>query len=54
MLQIIIVQLADVAFATKGLTLEQWLWCVFLGAGTLLWGQVRVLVILAYLIKKYK
>lgn len=38
--QIIIVQFADVAFATKGLTLEQWLWCVFLGAGTLLWGQI--------------
>lgn len=38
--QIIIVQLADVAFATKGLTLEQWLWCVFLGVGVLLWGQI--------------
>ena len=40
-LQIIIVQLADVAFATKGLSLEQWLWCVFFGVGTLIWGQVR-------------
>lgn len=23
------------------LTIDQWLWCIFLGAGSLLWGQVR-------------
>lgn len=28
------------AFSTKGLTLEQWMWCLFFGFGTLLWGQV--------------
>lgn len=38
--QIIIVQLADIFFSTKGLTLEQWLWCVFFGVGTLIWGQL--------------
>lgn len=38
--QIIIVQVADIFFATKGLTLEQWLWCVFFGVGVLIWGQL--------------
>lgn len=28
------------AFSTKALTLEQWLWCLFFGVGTLLWGQL--------------
>lgn len=28
------------AFATKALTLEQWLWCLLFGVGTLLWGQI--------------
>ncbi|XP_052285591.1 plasma membrane calcium-transporting ATPase 2-like isoform X3 [Dreissena polymorpha] len=38
--QIIIVQFGGIAFYTKGLTLQQWLWCVFVGVGTLLWGQI--------------
>ncbi|XP_067683198.1 plasma membrane calcium-transporting ATPase 2-like isoform X2 [Haliotis asinina] len=38
--QIFIVQLGGVAFHTKGLSLEQWFWCIFLGFGALLWGQV--------------
>lgn len=38
--QIIIVQFAGVAFYTEALTIDQWLWCIFLGVGTLLWGQV--------------
>jgi multidrug transporter EmrE-like cation transporter len=39
--QVIIIQFGGMAFATKGLTLDQWMWCVFFGVGTLLWGQVR-------------
>lgn len=38
--QVIIVQYGDLAFSTKGLNLEQWLWCLFFGFGTLLWGQI--------------
>lgn len=39
--QIIIIELGGFAFSTKGLSLDQWLWCLFLGIGALLWGQVR-------------
>lgn len=38
--QVLIVQYGKMAFSTKSLTLEQWLWCLFLGIGTLLWGQL--------------
>ncbi|XP_060516271.1 plasma membrane calcium-transporting ATPase 2 isoform X2 [Cylas formicarius] len=38
--QVLIVQYGKMAFSTKALTLEQWLWCLFFGVGTLLWGQV--------------
>jgi len=31
------------AFYTAGLTAEQWMWCIFLGLGSLLWGQVYYL-----------
>lgn len=39
-LQVVIVQFGKMAFSTKALTLEQWLWCLFFGTGTLLWAQV--------------
>ncbi|XP_058801583.1 plasma membrane calcium-transporting ATPase 2 isoform X2 [Phymastichus coffea] len=38
--QVVIVQFGKMAFSTKALTLEQWLWCLFFGIGTLLWGQL--------------
>ncbi|XP_007247833.2 plasma membrane calcium-transporting ATPase 4 isoform X5 [Astyanax mexicanus] len=38
-LQIIIVQFGGKPFSCTGLTLDQWLWCVFIGVGELLWGQ---------------
>ncbi|KAG4079815.1 hypothetical protein HA402_014946 [Bradysia odoriphaga] len=38
--QVVIIQYGKMAFSTKELTLEQWLWCLFFGLGTLLWGQV--------------
>lgn len=38
--QVVIVQFGGIAFSTAPLTLEQWLWCVFFGVGTLVWGQV--------------
>ena len=38
--QIIIVQFGGIAFSTAPLTLEQWVWCIFLGVGTLVWQQV--------------
>ncbi|XP_044576871.1 plasma membrane calcium-transporting ATPase 2 isoform X3 [Cotesia glomerata] len=38
--QVIIIQYGKMAFSTKALDLEQWLWCIFFGIGTLVWGQV--------------
>ncbi|KAK9305675.1 hypothetical protein QLX08_003438 [Tetragonisca angustula] len=38
--QVVIIQYGKMAFSTKALTLEQWMWCLFFGVGTLLWGQV--------------
>ncbi|XP_055314462.1 plasma membrane calcium-transporting ATPase 2 isoform X3 [Sitodiplosis mosellana] len=38
--QVVIIQYGKMAFSTKELTLEQWLWCLFFGVGTLLWGQL--------------
>ncbi|XP_076859948.1 plasma membrane calcium-transporting ATPase 4 isoform X1 [Brachyhypopomus gauderio] len=38
-LQIIIVQFGGKPFSCTALTLDQWLWCVFIGVGELLWGQ---------------
>lgn len=38
--QVGIIQYGKMAFSTKELTLEQWLWCLFFGFGTLLWGQL--------------
>ncbi|XP_036415741.1 plasma membrane calcium-transporting ATPase 4 isoform X3 [Colossoma macropomum] len=38
-LQIIIVQFGGKPFSCTALTLDQWLWCIFIGVGELLWGQ---------------
>ncbi|KAL6433960.1 hypothetical protein ACFW04_005856 [Cataglyphis niger] len=38
--QVIIIQYGKMAFSTKALTLDQWLWCLFFGIGTLIWGQI--------------
>uniref|UniRef100_A0A8C6WTR2 Calcium-transporting ATPase n=1 Tax=Neogobius melanostomus TaxID=47308 RepID=A0A8C6WTR2_9GOBI len=39
-LQIIIVQFGGKPFSCTALTIDQWLWCVFIGLGELLWGQL--------------
>ncbi|MEQ2294981.1 Plasma membrane calcium-transporting ATPase 3 [Ameca splendens] len=39
-LQIIIVQFGGKPFSCAPLTIDQWLWCVFIGMGELLWGQL--------------
>ncbi|KAF4079868.1 hypothetical protein AMELA_G00183240 [Ameiurus melas] len=39
-IQFIIVQFGGKPFSCVGLTIDQWLWCIFLGGGSLLWGQV--------------
>uniref|UniRef100_A0A8C1JSU6 Calcium-transporting ATPase n=1 Tax=Cyprinus carpio TaxID=7962 RepID=A0A8C1JSU6_CYPCA len=39
-IQILIVQFGGKPFSCVGLSVEQWLWCVFLGFGSLLWGQL--------------
>ncbi|KAM6946781.1 plasma membrane calcium-transporting ATPase 2 isoform 6-T6 [Lycodopsis pacificus] len=38
--QIVIVQFGGKPFSCQPLTLEKWMWCVFLGLGELVWGQV--------------
>ncbi|XP_048486743.1 plasma membrane calcium-transporting ATPase 2 isoform X5 [Plutella xylostella] len=38
--QVVIIQYGGLAFSTSGLSLDQWLWCLFFGAGTLVWGQL--------------
>ncbi|KAL1449107.1 hypothetical protein WDU94_000340 [Cyamophila willieti] len=38
--QIIIVEFGGIAFATHPLSLDQWLWCIFFGFGTLVWQQI--------------
>uniref|UniRef100_A0A8C0ZUP1 Calcium-transporting ATPase n=1 Tax=Castor canadensis TaxID=51338 RepID=A0A8C0ZUP1_CASCN len=38
--QILIVQFGGKPFSCSELSVEQWLWSIFLGMGTLLWGQL--------------
>ncbi|MBV94969.1 Plasma membrane calcium-transporting ATPase 4, partial [Eschrichtius robustus] len=38
--QIIIVEFGGKPFSCTNLTLSQWFWCLFIGIGELLWGQV--------------
>ncbi|XP_072237991.1 plasma membrane calcium-transporting ATPase 2 isoform X5 [Leuresthes tenuis] len=38
--QIVIVQFGGKPFSCQPLDLEKWMWCVFLGLGELVWGQV--------------
>uniref|UniRef100_A0A8C5LS51 Calcium-transporting ATPase n=1 Tax=Leptobrachium leishanense TaxID=445787 RepID=A0A8C5LS51_9ANUR len=38
--QIIIVEFGGRPFSCSGLTLSQWFWCIFIGVGELLWGQL--------------
>ncbi|XP_047202384.1 plasma membrane calcium-transporting ATPase 2 isoform X11 [Girardinichthys multiradiatus] len=39
-IQIVIVQFGGKPFSCQPLDLEKWMWCVFLGLGELVWGQV--------------
>ncbi|BHF61032.1 ATPase, Ca transporting, plasma membrane [Sparganum proliferum] len=41
-LQVIIVQFGGYAFSTHPLAVEHWLWCLFFGLGSLLWGQLVI------------
>ncbi|CAL8364533.1 unnamed protein product [Lota lota] len=47
--QVFIVQCGGQPFSCVALSLNQWLWCVFLGMGSLLWGQVITLFPTRYL-----
>ncbi|XP_074862292.1 plasma membrane calcium-transporting ATPase 2 isoform X6 [Carettochelys insculpta] len=38
--QIIIVQFGGKPFSCSPLQLDQWMWCVFIGLGELVWGQI--------------
>ncbi|XP_066553941.1 plasma membrane calcium-transporting ATPase 2 isoform X7 [Amia ocellicauda] len=39
-IQIVIVQFGGKPFSCSPLDIDKWMWCVFLGLGELLWGQV--------------
>ncbi|XP_055023448.1 plasma membrane calcium-transporting ATPase 3a isoform X6 [Misgurnus anguillicaudatus] len=39
-IQIVIVQFGGKPFSCSPLNMEQWLWCLFVGMGELVWGQV--------------
>ncbi|XP_035517774.1 plasma membrane calcium-transporting ATPase 2 isoform X7 [Morone saxatilis] len=39
-MQIVIVQFGGKPFSCQPLDLDKWMWCVFLGLGELVWGQV--------------
>ncbi|XP_062989361.1 plasma membrane calcium-transporting ATPase 1-like [Elgaria multicarinata webbii] len=47
--QIIIVEVGGKPFSCTKLTLEQWLWSIFFGFGTLLWGQLIISIPNRYL-----
>lgn len=51
--QALIVQFGGQAFSTVSLSLEQWLWCVLFGVGTLLWGQIVTSIPTRRLPKKF-
>ncbi|KAG8589061.1 hypothetical protein GDO81_006237 [Engystomops pustulosus] len=38
--RIVIVEFGGKPFSCSGLTLSQWFWCIFIGVGELLWGQL--------------
>lgn len=42
--QAILVQFGDIVFTTSGLTLDLWLWCIFLGSTELLIGQLLLFI----------
>ncbi|XP_075996867.1 plasma membrane calcium-transporting ATPase 1-like [Genypterus blacodes] len=39
-IQVVIVQFGGKPFSCVSLSADQWLWCLFLGVGSLLWGQL--------------
>lgn len=45
LLQIVIVQFGGKPFSCCPLSTEQWLWCLFVGVGELVWGQVSVCLV---------
>lgn len=54
--QIIIVQFGGKPFSCTALTIDQWLWCIFIGVGELLWGQVREKpwMLMSFMVEKKK
>jgi Ca2+ transporting ATPase len=38
--QVILIEFGSLAFSTAGLTFDQWMWCLFFGVSTLIWGQI--------------
>ncbi|XP_060932311.1 plasma membrane calcium-transporting ATPase 1-like [Limanda limanda] len=40
LIQVVIVQFGGKPFSCVNLTLDQWLWCIFMGLSSLLWGQL--------------
>ena len=53
-MQVLLVEFTGQFFMVKGLTAEQWLWCVFLGFTELIWGQIVLSVPKSFLSNKLK
>jgi Ca2+ transporting ATPase len=47
LIQILLVQYGSMIFSCVALSLDQWMWCVLFGTGTLLWNQVRLYNLIA-------
>ncbi len=43
-MKILIVQLGDKVFSCVALELDHWVWCIFLGIGSLLWHQLMMFI----------
>ncbi|XP_029140098.1 plasma membrane calcium-transporting ATPase 1-like, partial [Protobothrops mucrosquamatus] len=48
-IQVVIVQFGGKPFSCTALTLEQWLWSLFFGLGSLVWGQVIISIPTRYM-----
>lgn len=48
-----IVQFGGKPFSCSPLNLEQWLWCLFVGVGELIWGQVILFITFTYKTKHF-
>lgn len=52
--KVLLVEFTGQFFMVKGLTAEQWMWCLFLGFTELIWGQVVLSIPKSFLSSRLK